>query len=397
MPIYIDSLNKNVSAKLPHGRITVVIDNMSLGGAQRQVTMLAVGLKKQGYHVSVLMYWYGDFFADVLAKAGIPIIHVSARNRLHLIYAMRKAVRQSNPDVVIAWQPGASMLTELAGLPKRRFAVITTELNMDTDNGLRRRVRFALHRFADAVVSNSHAQRDIMIEAAPSLEKRTYIIINGVDLDHFQPAPKRSQPQQIRMLVLARFQPQKNPFGLLEALDIIRRESPSLDLVVDWYGNPIKAAEPFKWRYRSRLKWANYYRQLEEAIVQYSLQDRFRLHPGVKDVASLYHKADALCLPSFYEGTANVICEAMACGIPLLASHVGDTPRLVEEGRNGLLFDPTSPQDIADTILRFAALPPEARQALGQEGRRMAEATLSSDTFMTHFIDLIEQVRAGNG
>ena len=371
----------HLKAKLPHGRITVVIDNMSLGGAQRQVTMLAVGLKKQGYHVSVLMYWYGDFFADVLAEAGIPIIHVSARNRLHLIYAMRKAVRQSNPDVVIAWQPGASMLTELAGVPKRRFAVITTELNMDTDSGLRRRVRFALHRFADAVVSNSHAQRDIMIEAAPSLEKRTHIIINGVDLDHFQPAPKRSQPQQIRLLVLARFQPQKNPFGLLEALDIIRRESPSLDLVVDWYGN-------------SRLKQgAAYYRQLEEAIAQYSLQAQFRLHRATKDVVSLYHKADVLCLPSFSEGTANVICEAMACGIPLLVSHISDNPRLVEEGRNGFLFDPTSTRDIADTILRFAALPPEARQALGQEGRRRAEATLSSNTFMTHFIDLIEQVR----
>ena len=372
-------------------RVTLVIDNLGLGGSQRQIIMLAIGLKKKGYNIKLLIFQSEDFFADMLAEAGIPIIYVSLRNHLprlyamlYRIYAVRKAVRQSNPDVVIAFLPGASMLTELAGLPKRRFAVIVSERIIDTSNGLRRRVFYALHRFADAVVSNSYAQRDIMIEAAPYLRKRTHTIINGVDLDHFQPAPKCSQPQQIRMLVLARFQPPKNPFGLLEAIDIIRRESPSLDLVVDWYGN-------------SRLKQGTaYYRQLEEAIAQHSLQAQFRLHRATKDVVSLYHKADVLCLPSFYEGTSNVICEAMACGIPLLVSHISDNPRLVEEGRNGFLFDPTSPQDIADTIMRFAALPPEARQAFGQEGRKMAEAMLSSDVYIDRFIALIEQVITRN-
>lgn len=396
---FYDSTQATRTAPMNETRVTLMIDQLNSGGAQRQLCMLAVYLKHRGCHVEVLVHWQEDFFAGALAAAGIPIVYVASRNRLHLAYAMRKAVRQSRPDVVIAFLPRPSILAELAGLPRRDFALIVSERCIDTaGSDLWREARFNLHRLADAVVSNSYSQRDRMIELAPYLRERTHVIINGVELDRFKPAnpPRPGRPDRLRLLVLARFQPVKNPFALLEAVALIRRETPGLDLVVDWYGKAIKAGDrPVpKWSCHPRRKMAHYYRALENAIAQRGMRDRFRLHQAQENVVSLYHAADAVCLPSFREGTPNVICEAMACGLPVLASRAGDNARLVEEGRNGFLFDPLSPRDLAAAIVRFATEPPESRRRLGLEGRKKAETTLSPTVMVDHYIRLMDEVIA---
>ena len=188
-------------------RATLVIDVLSSGGAQRQLCMLAEGLKRRGHDVAVLVYWSGDFFARQLEDAGVPIVRVSARNRPHLVYRVRRAIGETRPEVVVAFLPGPSLLMELAGLPKRGFALIVSERNLDPPRiGMGRRLRLNLHRLADAVVANSHAQHDRIRKAAPYLAGRTSAITNGVDLQFFAPAesPRRMEPGRLRLLVLAR-------------------------------------------------------------------------------------------------------------------------------------------------------------------------------------------------
>ena len=377
-------------------RATLVIDELNSGGAQRDLVRLASGLTAAGYDATVLTYWPGDFFASALAEAGVAVERVRSRNRLHLIYAMRRAIRRSRPDVVLSFLRGANVLAELAGAPRRTFAVIAMELNLDTQpNSARRRARYALHRLADAVVSNSHAQRERMLEIAPFLADKTSVIVNGVDLRAFAPppSPPPARAGQLRLLALARLQPQKNPFALLEALDILRREEPALDVAVDWHGDRIAASDRkgAKWARSRRRGHTEYAERFEQEVARLGLQDRFRLRPAAQDVLPLYHAADALVLPSVYEGTPNAVCEAMACGLPVLASRVGDNPRLVEDGRTGFLFDPNSPADAADSIRRFAALPAEARNAMRAESRARAEASLSADEFNARYVDLIER------
>ncbi len=103
---------------------------------------------------------------------------------------MRKAIRQGRSDIVIAFMGQPAVLAELATLPRREFAVIALELNLDVfGRSLRRQVHYHLHRLADAVVSNSHAQRERMLELAPYLKDRTQVIINGVDLERYSPRP----------------------------------------------------------------------------------------------------------------------------------------------------------------------------------------------------------------
>lgn len=361
-------------------RVAFVIDKLESGGAQRQLVMLATALKDRGYGVEVFVYHQDGFFAEDFREAGVPVSLMPFRNKAHLVYATRKAIKASSPDMVISYLAGPNALMELVGLFRRKFALIISERCLEVE-GRKRFVRYGLHFLADAVVCNSHSQHRHILETFPRLADRTHIIANGVDLERFSLAepPPSNRPKKLRILVLARVHPQKNPFTLVEAMAIVRREQPQLEVSIDWYGNP--------WRQNE-----DYYFRLEEIIDRRELRDVFRLHPAVKDVEQLYHKADAVCLPSLYEGTSNIIREAMACGIPLLVSRIGDNPELVQEGQNGLMFDASSPQDIAATIIRFAKKSYVARRKMGLEGRKLVERASSLDTVFNSYAKLIQEV-----
>ena len=360
-------------------KIAFVIDKLESGGAQRQLAMLAAALKNRGYGVEVFVYHQDGFFADDFREAGVPVNLVSFRNKAHLVYAMGKAIKASNSDMVISYLAGPNALMELVGLFRRRFALIISERCLEVESR-ERFVRYGLHFLADAVVCNSYSQHRHILETFPRLANRTHIIVNGVDLKRFSlvEPPSSYRSKKLRILVLARVHPQKNPFALVEAMAIVRREQPQLEASVDWYGDP--------W-------WQNedYHSRLEEIIERRELKDIFRLHPAVKDVEQLYHEADVVCLPSLYEGTSNTIREAMACGIPLLVSRTGDNPELVKEGRNGLMFDASSAQDIAATIIRFAKKSNKAKREMGLEGRKLVEAMSSLDSVFDSYVEIIQE------
>ena len=338
-------------------RLVMVIDHLEAGGAQRQFCLLATSLRSLGFVIKVIVFRPDDFFGESLQKAGpISVVSLVPRNRMHLIYQVRSEIRRELPHVVIAFLSWPNMLVELAGFPRRKFAVVVSERNLDmSPAGPRRSLRYFLHRFADVIVSNSYAQKERVDQLAPYLSSRTLVIVNGVDTLYFRPSDRvETDPAKVRVLVLARFAPQKNVLRFVEAVHLFRVEHPDVELDVDWYGK--RTAIDRKGARRADREAAAYYGSVEYAINEHMMQDSFGVHDPRKDVRRLYAGADAVCLPSLHEGCSNVIGEAMACGVPVLASRVSDNVRLVEEGRNGFLFDPLSVDDMSDTMYRFATM-----------------------------------------
>ena len=131
---------------------------------------------------------------------------------------------------------------------------------------------------------------------------------------------------------------------------------------------------------------------MQRAVRASGLADVFRLHDAAPDVVDLYGSASVVCLPSLYEGCSNVVCEALASGVPVVASDVGDNRTLVMDGETGFLCDPAAPRTIGEAILHFHELPARRKREMRRRARAHAEAMLAPERFVTSYVALIERL-----
>jgi glycosyltransferase involved in cell wall biosynthesis len=182
------------------------------------------------------------------------------------------------------------------------------------------------------------------------LARKAVVIPNGVDVAAVcaqaeQPAAGFDYNGPVALAV-GRLVAQKNFGTLLEAVAIARR---SIDLNLLLIGaGPLKA-------------------ELEESARGLGLGDAFRIIDPVSNPFPLFRQADVIVLPSWWEGSSNVLLEALACGTPVVASRTaGSAEEVLDEGRYGLLVDPSDAQALADAIIRQVgpdALGPQDRAA----------------------------------
>lgn len=369
-------------------RLTCLIDSLGSGGAQRQLCTLAVLLKRRGWDVSMVTYHAFDFFLPMLAQEGIPAVCLEAASLPRKILRLRQWLRREPHDVVLAFLDAPAFYAELAALPARKWGLVVSERNaVPETRRFPQRALKALHRIADYVTTNSHTNRLLLEQSQPALKDHVLTVYNAVDLDTFSPRPSASHDETaLRLAVAARYEPQKNVQGLIEAVAIARGKAPQLKVRVDWYGHVPRQEDD--------SDPANVYYGARRFLEQHGLQETVKLHPASPAIRDAYCDADAVVLPSFFEGLPNTVCEAMACGRPILMSNVCDAGNLVHDGHNGLLFDPTSPDDIARAILRFAACGPAERAAMGERSRAMAERMFAPEPFAARYAEILAAAAA---
>ena len=106
------------------------------------------------------------------------------------------------------------------------------------------------------------------------------------------------------------------------------------------------------------------------------------------DLPRLYASCDAVAIPSFYDGMPNVMLEAMALGVPVLASDVGGMADVIVDGKTGFLFFPGDPHDLRRTLQRFVETPRDALQALGLAARQQVECELTAERELERYRQL---------
>jgi glycosyltransferase involved in cell wall biosynthesis len=114
-----------------------------------------------------------------------------------------------------------------------------------------------------------------------------------------------------------------------------------------------------------------------------------RFHPPTDVPEVVLNEADALILPSLWEGMPNAVCEALAVGCPVLMSDVSDARFLVEDGVRGYLFDPREPASIAAAIQKFISLPIDKRAAMSVDARLFAERSFNPEIYVSAYETLL--------
>lgn len=365
-------------------KVICFIENLGAGGAERQMAMLAPALKSLGHEVSLLVYHEADHYRQDVEQSGVPIHLLSGRRGIRRAVAVAKYLDRQQPDIVIAYKVAPCFYAELASLFSRRYRLIVSERNHDYDGvDALTRCRFMFHRLADAVVCNSDAQREVLCSSAPGIALRTRFIMNCVDLQHFRPrAAAGASRGEVRIVVPARFAPQKNALRLVQALRRLHDRRRDLRVIVNWYGSR-QNAEPLARSYRANV---------QAAIDRLGLSETFFLHDAVRDVTEVLADADAVCLPSLYEGCPNAVGEGMAAGMPILASCAGDIPKLVDDGANGFLFEALDVEQISIAIEKFGNLSLHERAAMGKRSRQLAEEKFSVERFANAYDQLVRSL-----
>lgn len=355
-------------------KINLFIDCLGAGGAQRQLVGLAIMLKDKGYEVKVSTYYDIDFYKKQLEDAGVPNELIpGADNTKKRILAVRSYFKKERPDWVIAYQETPSLVACAAKVLGCRYKLIVSERNTTQVVGMNERVRFFLYHWTDAIVPNSYSQEHYLAVHHPWMKSKLNAITNFVDLDYFNHVEhqKRDVPE---IAIAASIWESKNTLGFIDVVKILAENG--VKFHVSWNGKSVENID--------------YFNHCQNKIVQYGVQEYIELKEKTKRIKEVYQNADFFCLPSFYEGTPNVICEAMSCGRPVICSAVCDNSVYVSEGENGFLFNPHDPQSIADAIQKAMMVSDDEYTHLCKQSRAKAEQLLSETTFVNKYIKIIE-------
>lgn len=271
-------------------------------------------------------------------RSGVPRVPRTALAGWAVLAALRRLRREGfAPDVLHAHEPGAGLAALLGARwlarPGERPPVIVSEhssaLALGQVDGVGLRVaRLVLGR-ADLVCPVSDALRRAL--AAQGLGRRFAVVPNPVDTDLFVPGrPPAGEP---RIAAVGALVPVKGMAELVEAAGLLAPPF-RLDIAGD---GPERA-------------------RLAARIAELGLQDRVILHGGLPadGVAALLRDASFAVVPSRYETFSVAVSEALACGLPVVATAVGALPERIGEGA-GLLCPPGDPAVLADAIARMVA------------------------------------------
>lgn len=225
-----------------------------------------------------------------------------------------------------------------------------TEPRLQTLHYVLRPLRRLMYRFSIALVANSDGLKELSQASDPY---PVSVIPNGIDADYFTPAPEttRSVSEPFVFLFIGRFIEQKNLFYLLNQIARLR-ESCSRPFTLSIVGDG-----PQRMALEDHVKTL----QMGSLITWHGWLGRERL-------CDIYRSADCLLLPSLYEGMPNVVLEAMACSIPVIASDVIGNKTVVRHGETGFLFQLDKPEEGVSAMRRLL-YDPDLAQRMGKAGR----------------------------
>lgn len=354
-------------------KVLCMIDSLASGGAERQMSNLVRELSKSGVDTTLVVFSREQaFYLPDIEGTGVKVIFdIKGLSPYRRILRIRHWVKKIKPDAVITYKDGVCMAACLAKL-LCNFRLIVSERNTTQELSRRERFKFSLYSQADVIVPNSYSQGEFIKKHYPGLSHKIEVITNMVDTTRFSPGEEKSADSTPHVIITARVMAQKNPFNFIKAVKILSDKG--VKVKFDWYGGENPADPEYKIG-------------VEKEVEKLSLSDMIEFHAPDPHIEQRYKSSDIFLLPSIYEGFPNVLCEAMACGLPAMATSVSDVPHILEDKR--FLADPLNPQSIAEALMEILSLTEEERKEIGRKNREKIIELCSPAKFTQKYISLV--------
>jgi glycosyltransferase involved in cell wall biosynthesis len=367
-------------------RLTVLllVNDLRIGGAERQLVELARGLDKDRFRVIVCTLYRGQPFESDLADCpGIELLSLDRRHKFDFFALFRLAglLRRERVDIIQPFLTPATAFGMLAALIAGTPVKIVTErcglrLNTSFGNKLYRWVEDRLTNFADAVVPNSEAGRRYVRSRGIAREK-VRVIYNGVAPDRVNSslAERQALRDEYGVLddswligIVASLTPAKDHANFLQAASIVRAEVPGTKFIVVGDG-PL---------YHDLMRRAGVL-GLDGSVIFAGHQLRVAPFIAAMDIAVL-SSCD-------HEGCSNFLLEAMGLGRPIVATDVGGNEELFPYGEAGLIVPPRNPLILAHAILQVMRSP-DACARMQKRSREIFLQRFTLPTMIEEYEDL---------
>lgn len=337
-------------------RILHTLPNFGPGGAERLVVDLLEATDKVCFEVAALSLYpeMGTILEKEIKRKGLCVYFLDKHfgMDLSMFPKIYRFLRSFRPDIVHTHRY-VLRYTLLPALFCRIPVQVHTVHNLASREVDRpgKIIHWVAFRLASVVPVSISGEIANTVRSVYGQNIKTPVIYNGIPVQKFSSVPPPMDKENLVILHIGRFAPQKNHRLLIEAFALTLREYPHMQLWLAGDGSLRPA--------------------IEQTVKEKGLESQV-VFLGIRDnVPELLRQCDMLVLSSDWEGMPITVLEAMAAARPVVATAVGGVPELVDDGVNGLLVPPGDAEVLAQGIVKLAR-DPALRYKMGMAGRRKA-------------------------
>jgi glycosyltransferase involved in cell wall biosynthesis len=361
-------------------RIVQIIPTLDRSGAEKQLTLLAAGLPRDEFDIHICVLTRSGPLEASLRAAGLPIVLIGKRLKIDpaAYWRLKRHLAALRPDLVHTWLFAANAYGRAAALAAGVPKIVAGERCVDPWKVWHElAIDRSLARRTDRIVVNSSGVSDFYIRQGIAPEKFT-LIANGIallppsDVSRAELLAEFELPPDARLVgAVGRLWPQKRIKDLIWAADLLKVIRDDVHLLVIGDGP-----------HRARLE--RFRRQVE-------IEDRVHFLGHRADVPRIMPHFDVVWLASEYEGLPNVIMEAMAAGVPVVASDIPGNRDLVLPGETGYLV-PLGDRAAFARQTRLLLDDAEHARRFGAAGRQRVLREFSIEKMIERHIELYREL-----
>ena len=348
-------------------KIVYFITELSIGGAQTALYRLLKGMNRERYDLHVVCLYNGDsYIAEQIRALSIPVydLGMDSKVRLDAFVRLFWYLKSDKPSILHTWMFHANIPGRLIGRFARVPVIISSERTMGQEGFIRRLFNRVTVSLVDRVICVSRSVADFAAQTIKIPKSKLLVVPNGITLAEYDNLPGRESARAAFKLdahaviigAIGRPRPVKGYEILLDAFARVALVDSTAHLLFVGEGP-------------SRLI-------LKTKVSSLGLNERVTFLDDQIDITRLLPAINLLAIPSLFEGMPNVALEAMAAGLPIIATSVGGTPEVVVDGKTGYLVPPRNPDALADAILKLLDNP-DLCLRMGRAGRERVKKHFS--------------------
>ncbi len=369
-------------------RILLLVTNLTLGGAEAQVTRLAIELKQLGWEVAVVSLVSLDAHQAELERIGVVVHSLGMRRRIpdpRAIVRLRRIIHRFRPQIVHCHMFHANLLGRICRIFAPIPVLVCTVHNLReaSERGGPTWHKEILYRLTDmlsdrtTVICRAAFDRLIKVGAVPA--RTLSVVENFVDTRRFSPDIERRYKARQALGLRDEF------VWLAVGRLVVQKDYPTLLRAVHRLGN-----KKIKVLIAGGGPLAPWLREMTTAL---KLDASVQFLGTGHDMLDLYNAADAFVMSSWFEGLSVALLEAASMELPAVVTNVGGNTEIVQPGSSGFLVPAGDETALAAAMTRMRELPPAQRSALGRRAREHCRSHYDSRVVVQKWIDLYEELR----